>query len=103
MHNKMIIILSPWRVHISLVLTAITGMLISNILPVSFQGHWYTIVMILVIFLLYILGFNFLLNHAYSKNPFFTKNQQLKWQLVLLLIILVLMLLGLAVVLIMYK
>jgi len=96
MFNKLVIALAPWRVHWSIIFTVATGTSISKILPNSFQGHWYTLIPILITFLFYITLYNFLLDKALQNMPNVTKHKQLVWQLVLISSFFVLMLVFLA-------
>ena len=84
MFNKLVIALAPWRAHWSIIFTMITAKSLSQVLPDSFQGHWYTLVPIVIVFILYFTLFSFLFNRALLNTPNVTRHQQLVWQAILI-------------------
>ena len=84
MFNKLIIAIAPWRVHWSIIFTIITMKPLSQVLPASFQGHWYTLVFIIIFFMLYFSLFNFLFDRALLNTHNVTRYQQLVWQAILI-------------------
>jgi hypothetical protein len=96
MFHKLIIALAPWKAHWSIVFTMITASTLSKILPSSFQGHWYTLIPIIIIFILYFALFSYLFERALVNTPNVTRHQQLVWQAILISAFAVFVIVGLS-------